>query len=228
MLDGLAQNAARQEEAVAERVGLVHEQQVEPALERQVLEAVVEHQCVATKTRNGIRPRLHAILIHQHDDARQIARQHERLVAGQLGVEQHLLAVADDARRRRFSVVEPEPPLLPQRRRLALIAAGEDGDLAATVAQGLGKFFHDGGLAGAANRQVAHDHDQATEWLVAENPFAVKPEPQLHNAAEEIRAHLQERPEQHRPRPLAPPHDDVDGELLEFIDFMTKPAIGHE
>ena len=62
----------------------------------------------------------------------------------------------------------------------------------------------------------------------AQDAVPVEPQPELYNAAEQVRAHLQERTKQHGQRPLPPAHDDIDGELLEFIELMTEPAVGHE
>ena len=46
-----------------------------------------------------IPPHRDAILVHHHRHARQIVREHERFIAGDMAVEQHLDSVADDTRR---------------------------------------------------------------------------------------------------------------------------------
>jgi len=99
---------------------------------------------------------------------------------------------------------------------------------APAVVQGTRKFFHDRRLARAAHGEVAHHDDEAAQRLVAQDAVAVEPQAQLHNPAEQVRAQLQERPENRRQRALAAAHDHVDGELLELLGFMTKPPVGHE
>ncbi len=215
VFDGFAQDAAGEQVAVAEGVGLVHKEEVEPALERQVLETVVEDKGVAAEFLDGVGAGLDAVFVHQHDDAGEVAREHEGFVAGDLGIEEDGLAVTDDARRRLGGVGEPIPGFFPEGRCLALVAAGEDGDLAAAVAEGAGKGLDDGGLAGAAHGEVAHHHDEATERLVVQDAFAIKPEPGLRDAAEKPGKRQEEGRVERRRHVLATAENDVDGELFE-------------
>ena len=227
MLDGLAQDAAGQQVAVAEGIGFVDEQEVQPALERQVLEAVVEHERVAAEAADRIGAGLHAVFVDQHDHAREIARQHVGLVAGLFGIEQHALAIAHHARRRLLRVREAVPRPAPEGGRLALVAAAEDGDAAAALGQRTGKLFHHRRLAGAAHRQVAdHDH-QAAQRLIVQQPLPVEPEPQLHHPAEQKGHPLQKRPVDGRPGVLPPPKDHIDGVLLEGVILFPQPGWRH-
>ncbi len=187
VLDRLAQNAARQEVAVAKGIGLVDEQQVEPALERKILKTVVEDQRVAAEFFDGVGAGLHAVLVHEHDHAGEIAREHVGLVARLLGVEQYAFSVAHDAGRRLGGVRKPIPPLFPHRRRLALVAARQDRDVPSAVAQGTGEFFHDGRLASAADGKIAHHDHEAAERLVVQDAFAVEPQTRLGDAVEQYR-----------------------------------------
>jgi hypothetical protein len=119
------------------------------------------------------------------------------------------------------------PPLLPQRRRLALVAAAQDRDFPPAVAQGLRKFLHHGRLARAAHRQIAHHHHQAAERLVMQNPVPVKPPARLHDPAEQPRQRLQKRPVNRRPRVRAPPQNYIDRVEFEGVDFFLQPRLRH-
>jgi hypothetical protein len=205
VLHGLAQDAAGQQVPVPEGVRLVDEQQVEPALERQVLEAVVEDQRVAPELLDRVGPGLHPVLVHEDDDPGQVARQHVRLVAGLLAVEQHVLAVAHDPRRRLVRVGDPVPGLLPERGRLALVAPAEDRDLAAPVPQGLGELLDDGGLARPARPSGCRRRPRGSRAGGPSGSVAVEPEPQLDDAAEEPGGAFRNVPKMTAPCPPAAP-----------------------
>ena len=227
VLDGLAEDAARQQVAVAEGIGLVHEQQVEAALERQVLEAVVEHERVAAKLLDRKLAGLHAVLVDEHDHAGEIFREHVGLVAGLLAVEQHVRAVAHNARRRLVGVREAIPEFFPKRLGLALVAAAEDGDAPAAVAQRPRKFLDHWRLARAAHSQVADNDNEATQRLIVKDALPVKPEPRLRDPAEQPGQRLQERPVNGRPRARAPPVDEIDRVEFEGVDLLLQPGLRH-
>jgi hypothetical protein len=127
-----------------------------------------------------------------------------------------------------LGVREIVPPPLPQRRRLAFVPAAEDRHLAAAVAQRAGEHFDHGGLSRAADGEIADDHDEAAERGVVQNAVTIKPQPELHDAAEKIRAQLQEPREDRGCGPFPFPEDNVDAELLKFVELLTDPAIGHD
>ena len=89
----LAQDAARKHVTVAEGVCRVDENNLYRVLELLVLEAVVENQRVAAETLDRIPPRLHAVAVDDNGDAREIRREHVRLVAAGRGVEKHVAPV---------------------------------------------------------------------------------------------------------------------------------------
>ena len=67
-----AQRAARQEVLVAERGLPVDQHEVQPVLEVQVLQAVVEDERVRAEMFDRVPPGLDAVLVHEHDDAGQV------------------------------------------------------------------------------------------------------------------------------------------------------------
>src|SRR5688572_11318352 len=120
------------------------------------------------------------------------------------------------------------PPAFPERRRLALVAAAEDRNLAATVAQRAGEHLDDRGFPRSAHREIADDHHEATQRRVVEDAMPVEPQPKLHKTAEQIRAHLQKTGEHQSGGPFPFPEDYVDAELLKFVELLAEPAIGHD
>src|SRR5260221_5177272 len=64
----LAQGPAGQEIVIAERVVAVDEADIETALERQVLEAIVEQERVAAELGDGVTATLDAVLVDQDDN----------------------------------------------------------------------------------------------------------------------------------------------------------------
>ena len=74
VLDRLAEDAAREQIAVPEGIGLVHQQQIETPLQRQILKTIVQHEGVTAKFLNRIRAGLHPVLVHEHDHSGEIPR----------------------------------------------------------------------------------------------------------------------------------------------------------
>ncbi len=185
----LAQRAAREQMLVAERLLAVNQHHVVPAAAQiPVLKAVVEQQRVAAEFFNRVTPALHAVLVHQHDDVLEIRREHVRFVAGHFGIEQQRFAVGDDARRRLVFAQQDfvQQPTV-ERRRFGTVAAREDGDVAAGVAQFAREFFHDRRFAGAADGEVADGDDLHAERLVAQDADVVKPAAHLDGDLEQFR-----------------------------------------
>jgi len=174
--DRLAEDAAGQKAVVAEGVGFVHQEEIELAAEREVLEAVVEEENVGAKFLDGVLAGLDSVFVHQHNDAGEIAGEHEGLVPGFGGIEEDVLAVADDLGRGVLAVAEPAPPADIKRLGAAFVTAAEDGDVAAALGEGTGEFFDDGGLARAADGEVADHDDRDAQGLIAEqDALAVEP-----------------------------------------------------
>ena len=172
----LAQRAARQQMLVAERLLAVDQHDVlPPPAQFPVLKPVVQQQRVAAELLDGVAAALDPVLVHQHHHVLEIGGEHVRLVAGHFGIEQQRFAVRDDAGRGGV-VAEKELVQQPfvERRRLGAVAAGEDGHVAALVAQFAGEFFDHGGFAGAADGEVADGDDLHAERRVAQDADVVE------------------------------------------------------
>ena len=208
----LAQGAARQQMLVAERLLAVNQHDVvPPPAQIPVLKAVVQQQRVAAEFFNRVTPALDAVLVHQHDHVLEIGREHVRLVAGHLGIEQQRFAVGHHARRGGVVAEEElvQQPLV-ERRRLGAVAAREDGDVAALVAQFAGELFDDRRFAGAADGQVADGDDLHAERRVAQDADSCKESARVLMATSKtFRAGVEQGPHERLARPAPLLDDDL-------------------
>ena len=104
MLNWLTQYAAWQKALVSEWVGLVHQQQMQMFLQREILKTVIEYECIDPEFFDGEEARLDAVFVHYNQNTGEVFRQHVWFVAGPLGIEENLLTVAHHFGRWRFSV----------------------------------------------------------------------------------------------------------------------------
>jgi len=78
----LAQSAAREQEFVTERRLSVHQDHVEPMFKMQILQAIIEQQCVNVPFVDCEPAAFYAVFVHEDDHVSQVMRQHVRFVAG--------------------------------------------------------------------------------------------------------------------------------------------------
>ena len=108
--------------AVREGRFAVDKDDVDPLLQAQELQAVIEQQRVATEFADRVQAAFHPVLVDQHEHVLQVRREHERLVAGHLGVEQKRAPVGNNARRMALiERAEAVEQLLGERRTGALL-----------------------------------------------------------------------------------------------------------
>jgi len=105
-----------------------------------------------------------------------------------VAVEQDAVAVADDARG--LCLFAPEKAL-EERSFLFAVAATENRDLAALVAERPGEDFDDGGFARSANGDIADADDLAPERIAAGEARAVRPCTEAGDARERLRELVQ-------------------------------------
>jgi len=226
VVDGLPEETPREDPAVPEGVGAVHEDEVQAALQGHVLETVVEQEGVDPEVPDRVLTGLHPVLVDEHAYPGQVARQHVGLVAGFLGPEEDLLAIADDLRGRGGPVGEGAPGAHGEGIAPALVATGEDGHVASLLPQAAGKLLDDRCLPGPPHGEVAHDHDEATEGTVAEQPDAVGVLAHPHDGGKEMRASAENQaggPGEVAPSPVI---DHVDEELLHGLPALLQAAAG--
>ena len=214
-----AQGAARQEIFVAERCLPVDQHEVEPVLEMEVLQAVVEDERVRAELFDGVAPGFDPVFVHDHENPRQILREHVRLVACFPRAEQNVLAVADHARDGSAAAPgQPRVPAFEQRRAAAFVSTAEDGHPTTFLLQCARQAFYHRRLAGAADGQVTDADDHATQRVVAQKTLPVQPQPQLHHLVEHERKREQQPPQQRRALAITALQDHVDGKLLQAFD----------
>src|SRR5262249_28667001 len=96
---GFAQCSARQQVLVSKRRLAVHQNNIEPVLEVQVLEPVVQEQSIDSKFFQGMQSTFDTILIHDDSHAAQIGSQHVGLITRGSGIEQHAFSIRNNTRR---------------------------------------------------------------------------------------------------------------------------------
>ena len=211
--DRLAQHPAGQQGAVAERIAAVHEQQVDLAAQRQILQTVVEQDGVHAEATQGEAPALDAVAVDDDHDAvaAQVLREHVRFVAGFIRTDEHRATVRHDQRIGPAHLGQPAPETFHHRIRSSFVASRKDRDAATAGRQDLRHLQHDRRLTRPADRQITDDHHLAAQGRVTEHPVAVKPETQPDQDFEDPGQDLEKSPEQGRPDPAPPSVDYVYG-----------------
>ena len=178
----LAQDAPRQQVAVAERIGRVDQHDFNRMLQLLILEPVVQDERVATKTVDGITPGLHPVTVDDNGDTRQIRGKHVRLVAAGGGIQENTAPVRHD--QGLFNHLREQA--LPPRRLLAPVTAGENRHLAPLGRQRAREDFGHGCLARAAGRHIADRDDLCPKGIAAEKAGAVEKIADADNHQEQI------------------------------------------
>lgn len=193
----LAENAARQHIAVAERVRRVDENNLDGMLEFLILKTVVENYRVATETLDGVAPGFNAVAVDDHGDARQIGREHVRLVAADGRIEKNALSVGYDERR----IDNLREHALPPRRLFAAVTARENRHLSALGGERPCEEFGDRSLARSAGGHVADRNHLNSERIAAQKTDAVEEVPYGDDARENDAERLEKTQQQnHRKR----------------------------
>ena len=210
----LAQDAPREQPAVPEGVVAVDEEEVDLAVERQVLQAVVEQDGVDPEAAQGETSTLDTVTVDDDDDAGvgKVARHHVRLIPGLLGSDQDGLAIRDHKGIRAAALGQPTPEAADRRVAPALVAAGKDGDPAPTLRENPGHLHHDWGLTRTPHGEITHDDDLTAKWGVMEKPLAVEPHPKADEKREDPRQNEQECGQQGGKGPVASVIGDIHGE----------------
>src|SRR5579862_222050 len=86
--DRLAQRATGEKIMVTEGIVAIDQANIEPAFEGEVLKAVVQKQCIATKLGYGVAAAFDTILVNKHHHVLKIGGEHVRLITGLSTVEQ--------------------------------------------------------------------------------------------------------------------------------------------
>ena len=109
---------------VTKRRLTVDEANLHPAMQRQVLHAVIEQKRIASKSVYGFDSRADPILVDQDNAVSERARKHEGLVSRESAVHEQTLPVVHDSR---LAFVQPQPFALQsthERGTLRFVASG--------------------------------------------------------------------------------------------------------
>ncbi len=220
--DGLAQQAAGQESAVAEGVALIHEQQVDLSRQFEVLETIIKDEGVHPEVLHRVASRRGPVFRHQDDHAGKVSGQHVGFVPGDVGAEQRAVSQADDLRRRLGLVGDHPPEAFPAGLVFAFVTAAEDGDFPALGRQGPGKLLHHRGFPRPAHRQISHRHHQAAQVVALQDTLAEKEEPGPDDALKDQRQSGQHHPITPRRQVVPAVVEHVGGELLEGVETLRQ------
>lgn len=163
----------------------------------EILQAIIENQCVGGKMFDREATSLDTILVHDNRNAIQIPCQHEGLISREFRIEQESPPIGNDLGH--FLPRDDTPvaifPFLRLFESPAFVTARKNGDLATTIAEGSGEHFRNGGLAGATNGDVANRNDLSAKMSLLFPTFAENHQAQSHETAEDDgeQAHRQPR-----------------------------------
>ena len=194
--------------------------------EIEILHAIVEQQEIRSQMVDRKSAALHAVAVDQHRDAIEIARKHERLVAGVFGIEKQGSASRYHLRH----LIEWHMPtlgVLPTLRTieaLTLITTRQNRDLAAALAQRPRQQLDHRRLARAAHRDVANRHHLASEITLPFPTAAVTPQTQLHQNPEDPRKYPQHHPREKCTQAAGPAKNDIRPPQLELFQGLLHLA----
>ena len=129
-----AQGAPGEEALGSKRMPAVDENDVEPVLESQVLEAVVKNECIAVEFSDSVLAAFNPVLVDDNRNILEVSSKHVRFVAGCFGIEEKRFAVADHSRGIDIVLALNLTGKTPEERLLyRFISAAENGDAPASV-----------------------------------------------------------------------------------------------
>jgi hypothetical protein len=218
-IGGFAEDAAGKDVSVAEGILAIDKEEVEAITEAEVLVAVVEKEGVGTVVADGVPGGFDAVGIDEDGNTGEVAGEHEGFVAGLGRVEQDGFSVRDDAGWGRGAAGEKavgEPGK--EGFRDGLVTAAEDGDTAAGFLEGAGEFFDHGGLAGAADGEVADADDEGAHGVTPEDGIVIELGAGSHDAGVDGGEEKKQGLEEGGAASGRAVEDDVRGELLERFE----------
>jgi len=132
---------------------------------------------------DGVAGGFNAVGIDENGDAREVAGEHEGLIAGLGGVEQDGFTIGNNAGRGGGAAGEEAIGESGKERfGNGFVATAEDGDATAGFLEGAGEFFDDGGFAGAAHGEVADADDEGTDGVTTKDGIVIKAGAEAHDA----------------------------------------------
>jgi len=150
----LAKGSPRKKMLVAKGGLTIDQDDVEAAVQFQVLEPVVQDQEIASEFFYGVAAASDAVLVDDNGYAAEILGEHEGFVSGAFGIKKDSPPLGDDTHRgpRSMGTFSPD----------ALVAPAQNRDPPSPRGEIARKFLDNGSLAGAAHGQISDAHDRAS------------------------------------------------------------------
>src|SRR5438874_4500902 len=225
-----AQCSTRQKKFVPERRLPINQHDIEPMLEVEILQTVVEQQSIGVHFFNREEPALDAILVDQYGHVFQVVRQHVGLVSGSKRVEQQGFPIGNDAWWIGIVAAYLCQQTALARARNTFITTAKNGNVTSSFLQSTGKFFHNRSLARSTDSEIPDADNENAESPLTKNSFAIKEETELHESFVNEREKIKKRPQQSRANSAPTFENDIDRKLLEIFqraahsiaDFKTR------
>jgi hypothetical protein len=213
MLGWFAQRAAWKKIFVSKGGFPVDQDNVQPPMQSQILQAVVQNQEIAAESTDRMARAGDAILVNDDGYPPEVLGKHEGLVSRRFRIKKQGSSLRDNAHRRRASPHSLAPD--------AFVAPAEDGDMTALGCQIPGKLLNHRGLSGASHRKVSNADDWASNQMTTEEIVPVKPQSQGNDEQIEGGDTQENAPEDSGPFSGPTFEDNIDGKLFERVEEST-------
>ena len=227
----LPQGTPREHEARSEGSRPIHQHNIVPVLQLQVLKSVIQDQHVRAELLDGRCASLHPILVHHHWDTHAVRRQHPRFIARLVGIEQDLLPIGNNPCRwflRLLGKAKPRGPAFSEGGfllLLALVTPAQNRHATSLLQKSLGQQFHHRGLARASDGEVSDADHRHTQMMIVNVTLTIEKQTQRDNP----RIHPRKRPEndpQHiGAYPPAIMDDHINDELFEVFERVLHESV---
>ena len=170
----LAERSTRQHVLVAKGGLSINEHDLQTMPHADVLKPIIENQGVRLKLVDRINAALHAVAVREHDNAAEIVRKHERLIARRPRIQEKRNPIGHHTRNERgFVASELLQKSHGQRAGHTFITSTQNRHLASALLQRTGQHFDNRCLSRAANGEIAHTDHKDPMGMTAKNPVAV-------------------------------------------------------
>jgi len=203
---------------VAERCLPIDEDKIDPAMEADILESVIQDEDIASQGRDGVSCTFHPVLVDHDGYSPEVLGEHEGLITRRFGIEQQRTSLGNNAGRGFSSGCASALH--------ALVTPAQDSDSPATGRKFTGQFLDNGSLSGSSDGKVSYADDRATHLMTAQQMNAVK----MNSCTDDEPVHggkSQEKcPQDSGPFSGATFQDDINGKLFEAVEKASHRAVG--
>ena len=203
---------------VAERCLPIDEDKIDPAMEADILESVIQDEDIASQGRDGMTCTFHPVLVDHDGYSPEVLGEHEGLIPRRFGIEQQGTSLGDNAGRG-FS--PGCPPALH-----TLVTPAQDSHTPATGRKFTGKFLDDGRFSGSSDGKVSYADDRATHLMAAQQMNSVKMNPCTDDKHVHGGQSQEKCPQYSGPFSGATLQNDINSKLFEAVEKASHRAVG--